>query len=370
MSIIPSIFAKIITMKKHISFPSIDQFKTVVSNINRKHNFVGLDENGDAIYDPSKPKPKLKFKGTVKLHGTNFGVCYNDISGLWAQSRENIITPQSDNAASAFFVESNKEVFLDLFNQVKERLNLDLTQNTISIYGEWAGKGIQKSIAISNIDKSMFIFGVKITPHIKTEEELKDNPAYWVDSSYLRNHEHKIYNIEDYETYEIEIDFNYPQLAQNKIIEMTIAVEDECPVGKAFGFEGIGEGIVFSYMTETGEVYRFKSKGEKHSKASKVTTLKPVDDAKVNKIIDTVNKVTPDWRLEQMLDKTFDLMNGGTIDIKRMGEFIRNVVNDVIKEESDVIAEAGLEPKDINAKVSERCRNYFFVKQNEEVGLN
>jgi hypothetical protein len=53
-----------------------------------------------------------------------------------------------------------------------------------------------------------------------------------------------------------------------------------------------------------------------------------------------------------------------------MGEFIRNVVNDVIKEESDVIAEAGLEPKDINAKVAERCKNYFFVKQNEELGLN
>ena len=354
-------------MKKHIGFPSIDQFRTVVTNVNRRYNFIGLDENGDAIYDLTKPKPKLKFKGTVKLHGTNFGVCYNTVDGLWAQSRENIITPQSDNAGSAFFVESNKEAFLELFNQVKEKLNLDLTTNTISIYGEWAGKGIQKSVAISNIDKSMFIFGVKITPHLKDEND--KTPAYWVDSSYLRNHEHKIYNIEDYKSYEIEIDFNYPQLSQNKIIEMTIEVEDECPVGKEFGFEGIGEGIVFSHMTESGEVYRFKSKGEKHSKASKVTTLKPVDDAKINNIIETVNKVTPDWRLEQMLDKTFDIINGGKIDVKKMGDFIRNVIADIIKEESDTISEAGLEPKDINAKISERCRNYFFAKQNEEVGL-
>ena len=354
-------------MKKHIGFPSIDQFRTVVTNVNRRYNFIGLDENGDAIYDLTKPKPKLKFKGTVKLHGTNFGVCYNTVDGLWAQSRENIITPQSDNAGSAFFVESNKEAFLELFNQVKEKLNLDLTTNTISIYGEWAGKGIQKSVAISNIDKSMFIFGVKITPHLKDEND--KTPAYWVDSSYLRNHEHKIYNIEDYKSYEIEIDFNYPQLSQNKIIEMTIEVEDECPVGKEFGFEVIGEGIVFSHMTESGEVYRFKSKGEKHSKASKVTTLKPVDDAKINNIIETVNKVTPDWRLEQMLDKTFDIINGGKIDVKKMGDFIRNVIADIIKEESDTISEAGLEPKDINAKISERCRNYFFAKQNEEVGL-
>ena len=53
-------------MKKHISFPSIDQFRTVVTNVNRRYNFIGLDENGDAIYDPTKPKPKLKFKGTIK----------------------------------------------------------------------------------------------------------------------------------------------------------------------------------------------------------------------------------------------------------------------------------------------------------------
>jgi hypothetical protein len=73
--------------------------------------------------------------------------------------------------------------------------------------------------------------------------------------------------------------------------------------------------------------------------------------------------------MEQMLDKTFDLMNGGKIDVKKLGEFIRNVISDIMKEELETITEAGLEPKDINSKVSERCRNYFFHKQNEEVGL-
>ena len=345
---------------KMIKYPSIEQFKNIIANVNRKHNFIGLDENGDAIYDPTKPKPKLKFKGTVKLHGTNFGVCYNEVSGLWAQSRENIITSQNDNAGSAFFVESNKEAFLELFNQVKEKLNLDLTTNTISIYGEWAGKGIQKSVAISNLDKSMFIFGVKITPHPKDEDD--KTPAYWVDSSYLRNHEHKIYNIEDYETYEIEIDFNYPQLAQNKIIEMTIAVEDECPVGKAFGYSDIGEGIVFSHMTEDGEVYRFKSKGTKHSN-SKVKTLKEVDDVKLNNVITVANQVCTSARLEQMLTQSCNLLNGGIIERKYLGDYLRLVINDVLKEELDIISEAGLEPKDINSKVSEIAKQFFFEQE-------
>ena len=76
-----------------------------------------------------------------------------------------------------------------------------------------------------------------------------------------------------------------------------------------------------------------------------------------------------DWRMEQAMEKTFDFMNGGTIDVKKMGDFIRNVIQDILKEETDVIAGAGLEPKDINAKISERSRNYFFAKQNETVGL-
>jgi hypothetical protein len=57
-----------------IKFPSIDQFRTVVSNINRHYNFVGLDESSEAIYDHTLPKPTLTFTGKVKLHGTNAAV--------------------------------------------------------------------------------------------------------------------------------------------------------------------------------------------------------------------------------------------------------------------------------------------------------
>ena len=62
------------TIKRHVSMPSIEQFRTVIANINRQYNFVGLDENGEAIYDQTLPKPVLTFNGTVKLHGTNAGV--------------------------------------------------------------------------------------------------------------------------------------------------------------------------------------------------------------------------------------------------------------------------------------------------------
>lgn len=339
-----------------IKFPSIDQFRTVVSNINRQYNFVGLDENGEAIYDPSLPKPTLKFKGTVKLHGTNAGVSFNGESGMWAQSRENIITPEHDNAGFAFFAHSHETEFLKLFNEISTKENIDVNKNTISIYGEWAGKGIQRGVGISNIEKSFFIFGVKITPHTETEEELKSNPAYWVDSSYLRNTDVRIYNIEDFQTYEIEIDFNMPQLVQNKLSDLTIAVEGECPVAKEFGEIGIGEGIVWS-IEFNGVVHRFKVKGEKHS-SSKVKTLAAVDVEKLNSINEFVEYVVTESRFNQGLENTFP--NNEPIDIKKMGDLIRWVVNDVIKEESDTLVKNGLEPKDVNKYVSAKVREMFF----------
>ena len=343
-------------MKKMIKFPSIEQFRTVVSNVNRHFNFVGLDENGDAIYDPTLPKPVITFKGTVKLHGTNAGVSFNNIGGLWAQSRENIITVEKDNAGFAFFVESNKEIFEQMAKDIAHVYGLDLDNNTVSIYGEWCGGNIQKGVGITNLPKSFFIFGVKITPHTETEEELKANPAYWVDSDFLKNNDVKIYNIEDYPTYSIDIDFNMPQLVQNQLSDLTIAVEEECPVAKAFGFSGIGEGIVWTAEFK-GNVHRFKVKGEKHS-SSKVKTLANVNVEKLEGIQKFVDYAVTESRFNQAIENVFP--NDEPIDTKKLGDVIRWVVNDVIKEEMDTMVENQVEPKEVNKYISAKVREMFF----------
>jgi hypothetical protein len=348
-------------MIKMIKFPSIDQFATVATNINRHFNFVGLDENGDAIYDKTLQKPKLKFKGRVKLHGTNAGVCYNNIGGFWAQSRENIITVEKDNAGFAFFANSKKDMLTALIAKVSIEHNIDLNTNTISIYGEWCGGNIQSTVGLTNLEKSFFIFGVKISPFDETQA------AYWVDHSNLRFNEDRIYNIDDYQTFEIEIDFNIPQLAQNLLNELALAVEAECPVCKAFGHENtIGEGIVWSCELN-GIVYRFKVKGDKHAGKSKVKTLKVVDNDKIMKCLDIADQVTPTWRLAQMLEQTFDFMNGGLMDRTKLGVFIKAVTTDILKEESLVLEEAGLEPKDIGKYVSDISKKYFFEQETERM---
>ena len=343
-------------MKKMIKYPSIEQFRTVVTNINRHYNYVGLDENGDAIYDHTLPKPTLTFKGTVKLHGTNAAVSYNKDGGYWAQSRENIITVEKDNAGFAFFAQSNLGSFMALMNMVHHREKIDSSKNTLTIYGEWCGGNIQKGVGITNLPKSFFIFGVKVTPHTETEEELKSNPAYWVNYSDLRHPEAKIFNIDDYPTYSIDIDFNMPALVQNQLSELTISVEEECPVAKAFGFSGIGEGIVWSTEVK-GIVHRFKVKGEKHS-SSKVKTLASVDVEKLEGIQKFVEYAVTESRFNQSLENTFP--NNEPIDVKKMGDVIRWVVNDVLKEEMDTMVANNIEPKDVNKYISTKVREMFF----------
>lgn len=126
-------------------------------------------------------------------------------------------------------------------------------------------------------------------------------------------------------------------------------------------YNTIGEGVV--YICEEGEQrYIFKSKGVKHQK-SKVKTLKPVDNEKVKSRMDVVEKVTPKWRLEQFLTDVCDLNNGGQIHRSKIADFIRAVIDDIVKEDLDILANNGVELKEISKYVSCICRDYFFEQE-------
>lgn len=350
-------------IKKIIKYPSTGQFRNIVKSVLERNSFAGIDEDGKAIYDPSIKKPVLTARGTVKLHGTNAGVSYNNTHGMWAQSKGNIITIEKDNAGFAFHAHSNEDFYVRSLKAFAEKHDVDLDEYTITVYGEYAGTGIQKGMGITNQPKSLFVFGVKVSR--PGDEDFK---SYWINAEdFPTKSEINVYNIYDFETYEMEIDFSRPDIAQNKMIEIMLEVEKECPVAKKLGHEGIGEGNVWTVEFK-GEVYRFKVKGKRHSK-SKVKVLKKVDNDRLNKIHEVAEKVTPSWRLEQMLSETFDLINGGLIDRSKLGDYIRAVIKDVMKEDLDIIVDAKLEPKDVNKYISQIARDYFFEYERNDLGV-
>ena len=343
-------------MSKMSKFPKIGQYPQVVREVQMMSAYVGQDDSDNPIYDNTLSKPIIEFRGLVKLHGTNAGVGGDSEVALWVQSRGNVITIGQDNAGFAAYVMGNEKVFLGLIEEVRYNQGDKISKDDgVVIFGEWAGGNIQKGVAISGIEKSFFIFDVKIVP-------ADGSDSYYVEFEYLKDVEHRIYNITDYVSYHITIDFNRPDLAQVEMAKITDIVEKLCPVGKAFGVEGIGEGIVWS-ATYKGSKLRFKVKGEKHAGASKVKTLKPVDSERINRIIDLVNTIVTGGRLEQMFNLACDIINGGLPERKFLGDFIRMVIKDTMEEDIVAITEAGFEPKEINKYISEVARAYFFEKE-------
>lgn len=316
-------------MKK---FPSIEQFRHAIRTVKTKHDYKGKDNNGDAIYSHTDNYPVLKFQGTVKLHGTNAAIVkYND--KVEFQSRERVLSLEQDNC---HFMASMIDKPLDfLFNFP--------FNDYIAVYGEWCGGNIQKGVAINGLEKMFVIFGIMIDD-------------VWIQlPTYLYSNSIGIFNILQFPTYDIEIDFNHPELIQNKIIELTIDVENSCPVGKHFGKDGVGEGIVFTCL-ENQEL-RFKSKGEKHS-ASKVKTLNPIDTELMESINGFVEMAVTESRLEQGI--SYFKENNIEVDSKNTGQFLAWIVKDVLKEESDTLAASNLDEKKVKNAIVNKSRIWFL----------
>lgn len=345
---------------RHYAYPSIEQFRNVIYNVNHKSRYVGQSPDGEPMYDESRVKPTLRFMGTTKLHGTNFSVVIDRKNEkVYYQSRENIIAPIKDNAGSSSYIASFQNEFADYVTAK----NYDAKYDIVIIYGEWCGGNIQRGVALNGLDKMFVVFDIRL----RNSEDDKD--YVWLGRDEVAAFEipdKRVYNIYRFETWEIDIDFNYPQLKQNDLIAVTEKVEANCPVGKAFGVDGAGEGVVWKCITEgyTDSGFWMKVKGEKHS-ASKVKKLAEVDVEKVNSIKEFVEMAVTENRCRQGIDKLIEA--DLPVSRKSLGDYLRWIHNDVVKEELDTILKNGLEVKDVAGSISAKAREWFFQHETEYI---
>jgi len=355
-------------MKKFIKYNDIVQFRNICKTINDTSKYIGQDENDEPVFDYNIKNPVINAIGSEKIHGSCGSICYNN-GDFWIQSRNNIITIEKDNSGCALAAEKNKAVWIDIIHQLAVSYNIDTNKNIISVFYEWCGGNIQRKSAISGLDKRAIIFQhFKVSPI----NQIDDN-SYWLEtkvgSEWISSNDNNIFNVMNFPTYEIEIDFENPLLYQNKMIEMVLELEKNSPIGEEMGKKGnVGEGIVFTFEYKD-TIFKWKTKGEEHSKGSgKKKTLKPVDNNYEQKKIDFVNNIAcTESRLEQTYNETFDTINGGKGDIKKTGDYLRNVIKDVIKEESDILIELEISPKDINRKISNIARPYMLSRLDKEM---
>jgi len=325
-------------------FTDIGQFREVIRSVKSHHDYQGKDENGDAIYGHSTPYPTLRFRGTVKLHGTNSSIIL-DKNGLYTfQSRERELSLTQDNAR--FMALMSAKPYQKLFDGIE-------FNEWCGIYGEWCGEGIQKSVAVSQLPKMFVIFAVRIDGIYQDMEKFK----------HLKIEDEGIYNIMQFPYWDIDIDFNYPELAQNKLVDITMEIEKECPVGKYFGISGVGEGAVYEHL-DGDTKYSMKVKGEKHQN-SKVKTLTTISVEEVESMRDFIEYAVTDNRMEQGISKLIE--NHIPIEIKSTGEFIKWVYNDVVKEESDTIIANKIDVKKLGSAVSAKAKPFWMNYLNTHV---
>lgn len=358
----------------HRSWPSINQYRQVVREVKGKSSFQGLDEAGEPIFDRFATMPTLQFEGTVKLHGSNASVvCETDKhDDFWAQSRERVLSALNDNFGFAQFCYKHQAVMSALLKEAqRHHVNNNVTH--YAVYGEMCGGNVQKGVALSQLPKMFVIFGIVAwTAETDADGNYTDVARRYFSSEKIKAviadaKEHvmfpeNIYSVFDFPTYSVDVDFNQPEAMQNLIADITVAVEQECPVGKQLGALGTGEGVVWRCVTPGYNTSRFmfKVKGEKHS-TSKVKTLASVDIEKVNSINELADTVVTESRLNQGLD--YLRSTGVTIEPKNTPVFLKWISDDVLKEDMDTIVGSGLEFKDAIVRIKFLARTWFLAQE-------
>lgn len=274
----------------------------------------------------------LTYEGTVKLHGTNTAVVQDAPGGpIAVQSRNKFIAPnepgrpKTDNCGSAAFVMARDADFLEMFASIRSRtepfvvaklvvseddVSLKLTQPVV-LFGEFVGRGVQKGVGVSAFDPFLVLFDAVVGSRRVPFTEACDASR-------------GIRNVREFETWALSVPRDDIAGATARADAIAEEVGADCPVARALGKPGKGEGVVWRCKDHPSSRLWFKSKCAEHS----VSLPVPKGRAAAAEFADRF--VTP-ARLRQAVDAGHTLL----------GQFVKWVVEDVMTEEG-----AGLSPED------------------------
>jgi hypothetical protein len=345
-----------------LKFPSIESFRHAVANVKRSCDYHQM------------PYPKVKYVGTVKLHGTNAGIEVDFANKtLIPQSRERVLSTEADKAGFAAFVENNHDELFEMFNNLFSFFTTVMNP-VVTVYGEWIGPGIQKNVGINQLSQKTFVmFFVAFHDQIESSDDGQIHCTFYPLSNWVGIDEIAVPHVthigKGIESPVIEIDFGQPDLVVEQLEKLTSEYEEHCPFAGTYGIDGIGEGLVWIPENSFGILpggfeHRmwFKTKGEKHGNKSTNNTVKvAVTAEKVEDFNALISQIMPMWRLEQGMSK---LRESGIDEPSKAqtGDFIKWVVSDVHKEEIDTVEASEFEWKVVASELSRRARQWFFTK--------
>ena len=350
---------------KHIPWGSIELLHNLVATLGHLN---GLGQ----------PFPVVEYRAKVKLHGTNCAVQITG-SGVIAQSRTALLSPDADYKGFAVWVAAQRDYFARLpsglaapARSAGSRLPEKTTvadrasgAERLVVFGEWCGPGIEKGMAISQARTKLFaVFAVRRDDGIIIHEPEQIRALLPAANAPEQLH------VLPWEGDPITIKFGDRtdlERAASVLNTRVAEVEREDPwVKRALGISGLGEGLVFypvsvdgaAPATERLEQLMFKAKGEKHRTAGTKTAVQ-VDPSVVASVAEFVALMVIDARLRQGLTAAC----GGARDPKITRQFLEWVATDVRKESSAELAASGLSWSDVDKAVQARAREWFRTSE-------
>lgn len=333
-----------------IKFPSIESFGNVMK-------FKEWQKESR----PETYKAEFSLRPKVKLHGTNLGLGTRD-GEVWIQSRNGKI----EDGDSFMQAETLLRDVGPLVHEAGKRICAP--GETLVIFGEWAGNGIQNKDAVTLIGKKMFFpFLLAKAPAELPEDinEARSLISVIADPAEIRRtlgFEHPMIMIlpwagEERRFSTDDVDFTASVIEEINEDVDRIAVADPF-IREAFGVVGPGEGLVFVPSGPTNLLeysnLSFKAKTEAHrvKKSAKAASVKVEVPESAHAFVEDF--VTEN-RMEQMLSERI----GGELDKARTGDFVRSVIEDVMKESAAERAEMGVDDKVLTGLISKRAAKWF-----------
>ncbi len=297
----------------------------------------------------------------IKLHGTNAALRLEK-DGIVAQKRSSDIPAGSDNAGFRAWSEK----------LVRNDCCIDYYQDMI-IYGEWAGKGVQKTDAVSLAPKTFYVFSVYNAR----------NGNYLHEPRSIQDFLCKVFTEESRNEmrvvpwFTVKQKFSFADQSEaQEFIDVAVQEVDKIAaldpyIKELWDIEGPGEGLVGTILemhqhdgTEiTPEFhmdYMFKIKTLEHS-VQKNKNRAATGIQKPEGVDDFIDMFFTEQRFQQMLDEHCD----GEADRKKTGIFMKAVMSDVHKESVNEIEAADFEFKVVPKFATNMVRDWFFKKCDE-----
>lgn len=330
-------------------FPSINNFHNVY------HDVLHYAASSDS------PPPDILYRPKIKLHGTNAAVRITSDGKVTAQKRSSDVFPDRDNCGFAAWVKENEESFKAYAKHIQTH------EEPLVIHGEWAGPGVQKGVAVSNIrEKNFFVFALQQGDRVQVcPETIVDKIIHL---PYVSN-----MVVLPWAGESLIVAFNQRDqvMWQLDYINKHVAEVEACDpyIQRTFAVEGVGEGLVYVPSASISQSpsqmsrdfysrYMFKAKGEKHQTTN---AKKPaqIDPEKVKSLHVFADLVLTDVRMEQGLVEAYD---GEERTMRNLPLFLKWIDDDINKECQAELDSSGLTWNEASKVINKRAVAFYKSK--------